>query len=118
MGQFTHAQVRELVSRLTPEAKVLPEEPGVLAVSDWHEPLKFRHAMTFRGARPDTLPPAEMGRRAAEVTAAAGWAVKEELADARFATGRRDSVVIRVRVSLISDVALYQRRHYPEPFGD
>lgn len=108
LGRFMHAQVRELVSRLTPEAEVFPEELGVPAVSDWHEPLQFRHSMTFRGARPDTVPPAEMGRRAAEVLAAADWAVDEVLADAYFATGRRDGVVIRVRVSVISDVVLYQ----------
>ncbi|MFD9452453.1 hypothetical protein ACFWBC_05080 [Streptomyces sp. NPDC059985] len=38
-----------------------------------------------------------MGRRAAGAMAAAGWTVEEELADAHFATGRRDRVVIRVR---------------------
>ncbi|MFD3698030.1 hypothetical protein ACFWUZ_18070 [Streptomyces sp. NPDC058646] len=121
LGRFMHAQVRELVSRLTPEAQVSPGELGPPAVSDWHEPLQFRHTMTFRGARPDTVPPAEMGRRAAEALADAGWAVEEEIADAYFTTGRRDEVVLRVRVSMISDVVLYQAEtpsmafHTPEP---
>ncbi|MFD3870332.1 hypothetical protein [Streptomyces sp. NPDC058623] len=110
LGLLMHEWVRELVVRLTPEAMVWPEGLGEPAVSDWHEPLQFHHTMTFRGARPETVTPAEMGQRAGEALAAAGWAVEEEVTEAHLVTGRRDGVVIRIRISVISDVVLYQAR--------
>ncbi|MFF5706586.1 hypothetical protein ACFY7H_29470 [Streptomyces sp. NPDC012794] len=110
LGLFMHVQVRELVSRLTPEARVFPQELGVPSVSDWHEPLQFHHTMTFRGARPETVSPAEMGQRAAKALAAAGWAVEEKVTEAHFITGRHDGVVVQVRISKISNVVLYQAK--------
>ncbi|MGI5170380.1 hypothetical protein ACQEU3_39120 [Spirillospora sp. CA-253888] len=121
LGRLMRAQALELAARLTPEAQIFPEKMGHPSVADWHEPLKFKHGVTFRGARPDAVPPAEMARRAAQVLAAAGWSVEEEVTDAHFVTGRGKGVMIRVRMSLVSDVVLYTAEtpmvalHTPEP---
>ncbi|MEU4699314.1 hypothetical protein [Nonomuraea dietziae] len=124
LGRLMRAQMLDLVARLTPEAEVFPQKLGHPSVADWHEPLRFTYGMTSRGARPDTVPPAEMAQRAAEVLATAGWAVavEEEVADAYCVTGRSEDVMIRVRVSTVSDVMLYiaetpkMALATPEPF--
>ncbi|MQY05782.1 DnaJ-like cysteine-rich domain-containing protein [Actinomadura macrotermitis] len=109
LGGVMRSELFDLVGRLTPEAApaveaVRLEYPGV---ADWHEPLRFDHRATIRGARPQDVSPEEMARRAVEAFAAAGWTVEEEVADAILVTGRSEDITIKVRVSVVSPVVLY-----------